>query len=153
LGKADLHHIGIWVSDMDEMILFLTDVLGLTLVSRTSRGSMGPGERAFVHAGGTQFFELLSEPNAVARPEMLVHPVGHVIGVPHVCLRVSDIGAVEKRLAAAGMKVSQRISIGDDFVFGRGEAVWFTGPSGVGFELFRFDSERGADAIVRLGDH
>ena len=57
----DIHHIGIWVQDIDEMSAFLTETLGLRLATRESRGEVGSGERALFHAGGNQLIEILSE--------------------------------------------------------------------------------------------
>ena len=59
----DIHHIGIWVDDMDEMIAFLTETLGLRLAIREQRGAVGSGERALFDAGGNQSIEILTEPD------------------------------------------------------------------------------------------
>ena len=61
MKSIDIHHIGIWVQDIDEMSAFLIGILGLRLVTREPRGTVGSGERALFHAGGNQLIEILSE--------------------------------------------------------------------------------------------
>lgn len=140
----DIHHIGIWVDDMDEMITFITETLGLRLTTRESRGDVGSGERALFHAGGKQSIEILTEPHVQPRPDVSVHPEGHVAGIPHICLRVSDLPAWPERLNAAGYPISKKWpdeGYGDT-TMGPLRVLWFTGPSGVGFELFEFKEEK-----------
>jgi catechol 2,3-dioxygenase-like lactoylglutathione lyase family enzyme len=139
----DIHHIGIWVQDIDEMIVFLTETLGLQLLTREQRGDVGTGERALFHAGGNQLIEILTEPNVQQRPNVPVHPEGHVAGIPHICLRVSDLPAWTEKLQTAGYPIAQRWPEGGyaDTMLGSLRILWFTGPSGVGFELFEFKEE------------
>ncbi len=60
---------------------------------------MGPGERAFVHAGGTQFFELLSEPNAHRVRTFQSTPSGKPFGSP--VLRASGSSSFALTASAA----------------------------------------------------
>jgi catechol 2,3-dioxygenase-like lactoylglutathione lyase family enzyme len=140
----DIHHIGIWVDDMDEMIAFLTETLGLQLAVREPRGAVGSGERALFSAGGAQLIEILTEPNVQPRPDVPVHPLGHVAGIPHICLRVIDLPAWEEQLNAAGYPITKRWPDEGyaDTLMGPLRVLWFTGPSGVGFELFEFKEEK-----------
>ena len=139
----NLHHIGLWVEDIDEMITFLTEVMGFRLLSRNPRGELGPGERAFVHAGENQVFELLTEPQVQPRPDFPIHPLGHVAGIPHLCFRVTSLPEWKKKLEILGYEISQQIPEEGfaDFELGSLRAVWFIGPSDVGFELFEFEEE------------
>ena len=140
----DIHHIGIWVRDIDEMIAFLTDTLGLRLTIREPRGAVGSGERALFHAGGNQLIEILTEPHVQPRPKIPVHPEGHVDGIPHICLRVSDLPAWAEKLNATGYPITKMWPDEEyaDTTMGPLRILWFTGPSGVGFELFEFKEEK-----------
>ncbi len=140
----DIHHIGIWVNDMDEMITFLTETLGLRLTTREPRDTVGSGERALFHAGGNQLIEILTEPHVQPRPDVPVHPEGHVVGIPHICLRVSDLPAWIETLKSAEYPITKRWPDEGyaDTMMGPLRVLWFTGPSGVGFELFEFKEEK-----------
>ncbi len=140
----DIHHIGIWVDNMDAMITFLRETLGLRLAARESRGDVGSGERALFHAGGKQLIEILTEPNVQPRPDVPVHPAGHVAGIPHICLRVSDLPAWTEKLKSDGYPITKRWPDEGyaETSMGPLRVLWFTGPSGVGFELFEFKEEK-----------
>ena len=143
MKSINIHHIGMWVDDIDEAIAFFTDIMGFPLLNRGSRGSVGPGERALIHAGDQQVLELLTEPDVLPRPEFPVHPKGHVVGVPHVCLRVTDIPAWRRKLQAHGCAVSGQFPE-KGFMsteLGSLRLIFFVGPGGIGFELFEFEKE------------
>jgi catechol 2,3-dioxygenase-like lactoylglutathione lyase family enzyme len=140
----NVHHFGIWAEDVDEMVLFLTQVLGFQLVKRQP---LDPGERVFVHLGGNQMFEILSVPGMQSRPNIPAHmapETSPVVGVPHICLRVTDLPAWEERIRSANYRINNHWP--PEGGFGRWElgvtrTIWFTGPSGVDFELFEFSEE------------
>lgn len=140
----NVHHVGLWADDVDEMVCFLTEVLGFELIKRQP---LHPGERVFVHLGGSQMLEILSVPGLQSRPDIAAHmapDVSPVVGVPHICLRVTDLPAWEKRIRAANYRINNHWP--PEGGFGRWEmgvsrAVWFTGPSGVDFEMFEFSEE------------
>ncbi len=143
MKSINIHHVGIWVEDIDEMISFLTGIMGFSLLTRNPRGSIGPGERAVIHAGGEQFIELLTEPNVQPRPDIPVHPAGHVAGIPHLCLRVTDLPAWQGKLRSQGYDVSELFP---ETGFNRTELgmlrlMFFVSPGGIGFELFEFEEE------------
>jgi catechol 2,3-dioxygenase-like lactoylglutathione lyase family enzyme len=140
---VNIHHVGICVDDMDKMIDFLTKTLGLRLLTRHSRKPLGPGERAFVAAGNNQSFEILSIPDAQPRPDVPVYPLAHVIGIPHICLRVTGLPAWEEKLKSAGYPITKKFPQEGyaESVEGPLRVMWFTGPCGVGFELFEFKKE------------
>jgi catechol 2,3-dioxygenase-like lactoylglutathione lyase family enzyme len=145
----NIHHVGVWVDNIDEAILFFTDVMGFPLLTRGPRGSIGPGERALIRAGESQVIELLTEPNVRHRPDFPVHPVGHVVGIPHLCLRVTDLPAWPERLQAKGYAVTGRLPE-EGFAqseLGMLRLLFFTGPGGIGFELFEFEEEYPLDSI------
>jgi catechol 2,3-dioxygenase-like lactoylglutathione lyase family enzyme len=145
----NIHHVGVWVDNIDEAISFFTDVMGFPLLMRVPRGSIGPGERALIGAGDSQVIELLTEPNVQPRPDFPVHPLGHVVGIPHLCLRATDLPAWRDRLQAKGYTVTGRFP---EEGFARSELgmlrlLFFTGPGGIGFELFEFEEEYPLDSI------
>ncbi len=138
-----VHHVGFWVSvdGFDSTLAFLTEVMGLRLLAREPRGPVGAGERAWVQAGDRQLFEVLSAPETQRRPEVPVHPDGNVVGIPHVCLTVRDLPAWEAKLRASGYPATRRMPDDMSYMDYRGaplRVLWFTGPAGLGFELFEF---------------
>jgi catechol 2,3-dioxygenase-like lactoylglutathione lyase family enzyme len=145
----NIHHAGLWVRDMDRMIAFFTDVIGFRLLSRNPRGAVGPGERALLHAGDGQVLELLAAPDVLPRPDFPVHPVGHVAGIFHLCLRVTDLPAWRDRLSDRGYTVSAMVPE-EGFMeseLGRLRLLFFEAPEGVGFELFEFEKEYPLDDL------
>jgi catechol 2,3-dioxygenase-like lactoylglutathione lyase family enzyme len=145
----NFHHAGVWVENIDEAILFFTEVLGLPLLARGPRGSVGPGERALIRAGASQVIELLTEPNVEPRPDFAVHPLGHVAGIPHLCFTVTDLPAWAQKLEDKGYAVTGRLPA-EGFMqseLGRLQLLFFTGPGGIGFELFEFEEEYPLDCI------
>lgn len=139
----NIHHTGVWVDNIDEAISFFIDIMGFRLATRVPRGKMGPGERALIHAGGEQFIELLTEPNVQPGPDVPVHPKGHVVGIPHICLRVTDLPAWREKLRGNGYTVSELFpETGfDSAEVGHLRLMFFVGPAGIGFELFEFEEE------------
>jgi catechol 2,3-dioxygenase-like lactoylglutathione lyase family enzyme len=145
MDSVDIHHVGFWVSaeGFDEMLAFLANVLGLRVISRESRGQAGSGERAWVQIGDRLRFEVLTGPQTQPRPDVPVHPEGNVVGTPHIGLTVRDLPSWEAKLRVAGYPATRRMP--DDMSFmdyqgTRMRALWFTGPAGIGFELFDFGS-------------
>jgi len=126
------------------MVCFLTDVLGFRLVARQP---LDPGERVFVHLGDNQMFEILSTPETQPRPDMPAHMAADsnpVVGIPHLCLRVTDLPAWEDRIRALNYRINNKWPPEGGygrFELGTTRTIWFTGPSGVDFELFEFDEE------------
>ncbi|MBA4391685.1 MAG: hypothetical protein C0399_12230 [Syntrophus sp. (in: bacteria)] len=139
----NIHHVGMWVDNIDEAISFFIDIMGFRLLTRGPRGSIGPGERALIHAGDRQVLELLTEPKVLPRPDFPVHPTGHVVGVPHICLRVTDVPAWQQKLKAHGYVVSEQFPEAGfaPTELGLLRLIYFVGPGGIGFELFEFEEE------------
>ncbi len=145
MDVIDTHHVGFWVDveAFDEMLTFLTEVLGLHLLSREPRGPVGSGERAWVQAGSGLRFEVLTSPDTQPRPDVPVHPLGNVVGIPHICLTVRDLPAWDAKLRRAGHPATRCMPEDLSFMDYQGtrmRALWFTGPAGIGFELFDFGS-------------
>ncbi len=147
----NLHHAGIWADDVNEMVTFLTDVLGFRLLTRQPPD---PGERVFVHLGDNQVFEILSMPGMQPRPAVPAHMgnQGSVIGIPHLCFRVTDLPAWEERIRSLNYRINFKAPEQgySPFELGSVRALWFTGPSGVDFELFEFEEEYPIDTLPRV---
>ena len=137
-----MHHVGLWVDDVDGMIKFLTEVMGFRLLTRSPRGAVGAGERVFIEMSKNQLIEILSEPEVQPRPDFPLHPVGHIAGVPHLCFQVIDLGAWRQRLADLGYSVSNLVPE-EGYMsseLGPVHLAFFEGPSGVGIELIEFEN-------------
>jgi hypothetical protein len=91
-------------------------------------------------------FEILAKPAVPPRPLMPAHMAagsGAITGIPHICFRVTDLPALEAKIRALGYKINYKVPDQgyDRFELGVVRALWFTGPSGVDFELFEFEEE------------
>jgi catechol 2,3-dioxygenase-like lactoylglutathione lyase family enzyme len=136
--------VGLWVDDVNEMDEFLTNVMGLRLLTHV-KGERG--ERVFVLAGDSQMIELLWTAERQPRPNVPHHREkggsGAVVGIPHLCLRVTDLPAWEKHIRSLHYTVHLVLPesgyIGSEI--GTLRAMWFTGPSGLDIELFEFEEE------------
>ena len=145
----NLHHVGIWADDVNKMVSFLTEVLGFRLLTRLPPDS---AERVFVHLGDNQLFEILSIPEMQPRPVIPAHMAGGsrpVVGIPHLCFRVTDLPAWEEKIRSLDYSINYKLPEHgyDRFELGAVRALWFTGPSGVDFELFEFEEEYPIDAL------
>lgn len=147
----NLHHVGVWADDVNEMVAFLTEVLGFRILTRLPPD---PGERVFVHLGDKQMFEILSKPNLQPRPLIPAHMGaggGVPAGIPHLCFRVTDLPAWEEKIRSLGYPINYKLPEHgyEYFELGSARALWFTGPSGVDFELFEFEEEYPIDTLPR----
>jgi catechol 2,3-dioxygenase-like lactoylglutathione lyase family enzyme len=136
MKATNIHHIGVVVNDLDEMIAFLTEVLGFRLLIRRK---FEWGERAYVHLGDNQLFEMIAK--SEAQPRASVPAFGgdnpDIVGVPHICFRVEDISAMEEKIQARGYPVHYSVAgkAGSHELGGPGRAIGFTGPGGVDFAV------------------
>ena len=137
----NLHHVGVWADDVEEMVSFFTDVLGFRQLT-----SQGP---VFLQMGDDQTFEILSNEGGIPRPDIPAHKPGDgsVAGIPHICLRVEDLPAWEEKISSLGYPIHLSLSEYDRFELGSVRGIWFTGPSGVDFELFEFEEEYPLDEL------
>lgn len=152
MNCLNIHHVGIWADDIDEMVAFLTAVLGFRLLTRLPSDS---GERVFVHLGDNQAFEILSKPAIQSRPKVPAHMAsgsGAVVGILHICLRVTDLSAWEEKIRSLNYPINFKWPEQGyhRFELGSARALWFTGPSGVDFELFEFEEEYPIDTLPHV---
>lgn len=138
-------HTGFQVSDMDASLAFYRDLLGLELRARDTVGAeyLGtlvgyPGveiERAFLDIpGSAHFLELLEYRNVERRP---VDPATANPGTAHICLTVSDLEDLHRRLRAAGVEFVSppvRPTTGPNV---GGAALYMLDPDGIRIELLQ----------------
>src|SRR5439155_15877655 len=104
---ATIAHIGIAVRDLDAILPFYRDILGLEEVPLEDTD----GAHIVGLSTGESLVELLESPN----PES---PIGKFVaargpGIHHLCFAVDDLDAVLKRCSASGLcLIDQRPRIG-----------------------------------------
>ncbi|MEO0500357.1 MAG: VOC family protein [Pseudomonadota bacterium] len=102
MSTAQLEHINITVSDPDRTAAMLTDLFGWHV--RWAGPSMNDGRT--VHVGtDTGYVALYSNPNvAQALSDDGDRAKERAAALNHVAVTVEDLGEVERRVAAAGLK-------------------------------------------------
>lgn len=143
---ADLHHVGITVSDIERSVRFYRDVLGLILLRRRTADGAYLGEQtgyAGVRMEAASFKVSADSPQSLEIVQYLTHPGGpgnqatNVAGNSHLCFRVDDIQAVYKSFIAQGVRFrSPPVAITSGPNQG-GFVVYFYDPDGFTFELFQ----------------
>jgi methylmalonyl-CoA/ethylmalonyl-CoA epimerase len=96
---ATIAHIGIAVRDLDAVLPFYRDILGLTEVPLDD----ADGSRIVGLAAGDSLVELLESPDPGS-------PIGKFVaargpGIHHLCFAVDDLDAVLSRCRAAGLRL------------------------------------------------
>lgn len=116
---ATIAHIGIAVRDLDAIIPFYQDLLGLEQVPLEA----SDGARIVGLAAGDSLVELLESPDPAS-------PIGKFIaergpGIHHICFAVDDLDAALERCRALGVRlIDQTPRIGAD-----GKRIAFIHPS------------------------
>lgn len=110
---AGLQHVSICVRDVDEAVVFYTNVLGLTVAPRPDE----LGDGAWLDAGGGQVHLLPSDEPRSARD--------------HFALEVDDVDAAVAEIEAKGVEISRMPHIAP----GVGNQAFLTDPSGNLVEL------------------
>lgn len=142
--RTGLLHVGLWVTDIDEMLSFLTAVSDFKKLSESERKS--GGKRIFLGDARGQQLELLVAPDVQEHPPFALHPVGRTAGIAHIAIRVANTLELKKRLHALGYEILLQVPATDDqgYVeseYGEHRILFVEGPSGVTFELFEFRHE------------
>lgn len=145
-------HINIVVHDMDRMVTFYTEVLGLTATKRAHLegdwvervvGLKGVNaDVVFVEpAGGGPRVELIKY-NAPSGVDFPAHSAPNAFGLRHIAFRVDDIAAAHARLVAAGVKVfGEPVLVPAGVVrhdAGDKHLLYFLDPEGVLLELAQY---------------
>jgi len=109
-----IHHVAISTSDLDRLVAFYRDVIGLTVLrqSEWSPGSElidaivgldGSSARTATLGAANAYLELFQYRTPPGRPQDRDRPVADH-GYTHFCLDVVDIDAEYDRLVEAGMR-------------------------------------------------
>ena len=134
-------HIELLVRDMEETLVFYTDVLGFERQRHTvtERPDGSRSEQATITLDDFMMEVIQASPEAVAKE---IDQRG--VGVQRFALRVDDMDAAAKRLKALGVRFAQEPRPGSTFKGKRAEIV---DPNGMSIELreWRDDDYRNGD--------
>lgn len=141
---TDLHHVSLFVADLDRSLAFYCGTLGFELVSRDEdrRGAFldqvcgveGIALRLALVRGGGEVIELIQ----------VVSPPGHQVdgpgspagwGVARLGFQVEGIEALVERLRAAGVEFLSEVAVVSSGHYAGGKAVFFRDPDGILLEL------------------
>jgi methylmalonyl-CoA/ethylmalonyl-CoA epimerase len=131
LSGARIAHIGIAVRDIDALISFYSDVLGLAVHPLGN----SDGARITGFTAGDALVELLE-------PAVDESPIGKFIakrgpGIHHVCFVVDDLAAVLERCRGAGIRlIDEEPRIGAE-----GKPIAFLHPSSTGGVLIELTEQ------------
>ena len=123
-----LAHIGIQVTDLDEMLSFLVDTLGFTV---TSREDLGATKLVFLNIG-TCLLELVYNPANTPRPAGIVD---------HICVEVEDIYSLVCRLDKKGVHFLSD-TVGEMAMLGGVRNIFLEGPQGLKMEFFEYTGRK-----------
>jgi catechol 2,3-dioxygenase-like lactoylglutathione lyase family enzyme len=139
-GPKGILHVGLWVTDVDEMLAFLGEISDFTKFAESERST--GGKRIFVHDAKGQVIELLTAPDVEDHPDFALHPIGRTAGVAHIAVRVDNTLELRNRLQKMGYAILRQNPENDDEgflfmgIYGEARNLFLEGPSGVTFELF-----------------
>ena len=123
-----IDHVGVFVRDMDRLVEFYRDVVGLKVAERLT---MANGtELAFLKIGDTGMIELIQRTAAAGdRPKEAIY------GPHHVALQVESVDTWAQRLQHQGVPLTSGPS---EFIApsGRCRIAFFADPEGNVLELF-----------------
>jgi methylmalonyl-CoA/ethylmalonyl-CoA epimerase len=134
VNARKLHHIGIVVKDLDAVVKFYQDTLGLPL-TRIEEVSEQGVKIAFLPIGDTEI-ELVQPTDPTSGVAGFLEKRGE--GVHHICFEVGDIEAALADLAAQGVRlIDEKPKVGS-----QGQKMAFIHPKsahGVLVELYQLD--------------
>lgn len=144
---ADMHHLGLTVSDIERSIAFYRDTLGMTLVRRRPKvdADYVAKQTGYEHVAlsvasfkvspdSRQSLEVVEYLNHAGPPS---EPATNRAGTSHLCLVVDDLRACYGALREQGVRFKSepvRISAGPNE---GGWVVYFYDPDGYTLELFQ----------------
>lgn len=139
LGLTGIGHVAIRARDLDRVVAFYTDKLGLAELFRLNQDD-GSLMLVYLRVTNDQYVEIF--PNGVGET-----PARNAAGFTHLCLTVSDLAATVAALEAAGVTIDIALKTGKD---GNRQA-WISDPEGNRIELMEMSpSSLQAQAIARL---
>lgn len=110
--RMGLLHVGLWVTDIDEMLSFLAEVSDFEKLSESERRT--GGKRIFLADAAGQHLELLIAPDVEEHPQFALHPVGRTAGVAHITIRVGNTLELRERLQSMGYEILLQIPATDE---------------------------------------
>ena len=139
LGFTGIGHVAIRARDLDSVVAFYTEKLGLAEMFRLNQDD-GSLMLVYLRVTDDQYVEIF--PNGVGET-----PARNASGFTHLCLSVSDLEATVAALEAAGVTIDIALKTGKD---GNRQA-WISDPEGNRIELMEMSpSSLQAQAIARL---
>jgi len=142
---TSFNHSGIVVRDLDEMLRFYTEDLGLTVLERYEMEAGPEGDHAGIPgARRTEVFLGLGDDGHMLELIQYLEPVssdGHVelnkLGATHVCFLVDDLDKAHQELAGKGVSfvtkpIFSKTPDGDDW-----GVVYFQDPEGNWLEFIQ----------------
>ncbi len=139
LGFTSIGHIAIRARDLDSVVAFYTDKLGLAEMFRLNQDD-GSLMLVYLRLTDDQYIEIF--PNGVGET-----PARNAAGFTHLCLAVGDLAATVAALEAAGVAIDVAPKTGKD---GNRQA-WISDPEDNRIELMEMSpSSLQAQAITRL---
>jgi lactoylglutathione lyase len=139
LGLTGIGHVAIRARDLDSVVAFYTDKLGLAEMFRLNQDD-GSLMLVYLRLTDTQYIEIF--PNGVGEA-----PARNAVGFTHLCISVSDLEATVAALEAAGVTIDVPLKMGKD---GNRQA-WVSDPEGNRIELMEMAADSlQAQAIARL---
>ena len=139
LGFTSIGHVAIRARDLDSVVAFYTEKLGLAEMFRLNQDD-GSLMLVYLRLTDDQYIEIF--PNGVGEA-----PARNAVGFTHLCLAVSDLEATVAALEAAGVTIDIALKTGKD---GNRQA-WISDPEGNRIELMEMASDSlQAQAIARL---
>lgn len=139
LGLTSIGHVAIRARDLDSVVAFYTEKLGLAEMFRLNQDD-GSLMLVYLRLTDNQYIEIF--PNGVGET-----PARNAVGFTHLCLTVSDLAATVAALEAAGVTIDVALKTGKD---GNRQA-WISDPEGNRIELMEMSSTSlQAQAIARL---
>ena len=139
-GFTGIGHLAIRAHDVDRVLSFYTDTLGLAEMFRLHQDN-GDLMLVYVRVTDTQYLEFF--PNGVGE----VSPPREATGPNHLCITVDDLDRVVAQLTGRGVPLTRPLITGRD---GNRQA-WIEDPEGNRIELMEMSPDsKQAEALARL---
>lgn len=139
LGFTSIGHVAIRARDLDSVVAFYTEKLGLAEMFRLNQDD-GSLMLVYLRLTDDQYIEIF--PKGVGET-----PARNAVGFTHLCVAVSDLEVTVAALEAAGVTIDVALKTGKD---GNRQA-WISDPEGNRIELMEMAADSlQAQAIARL---
>jgi catechol 2,3-dioxygenase-like lactoylglutathione lyase family enzyme len=138
-------HSGLVVKDMDKMVAFYRDALGLSVLREAHSKAPPEGDHTGI-PGAERILVFVGFPDGGHQIELVKYidppsPEGHLdkhqLGASHICFYVDDTDAIYKSLSAQGVHFVTPPIIRDNADGSHGGIVYFQDPEGNYLELIQ----------------